>query len=242
VAGPVFNAEHSIKFLPEFMHDIGAAQIPCDVMIFGYTDSSYPQNIFENGSFIKKELERLVLGVYKKMPIWNCEWRCSPADVLSPQIAGKISEEEKSAWVLSYGAQVKTLMRNIWDEAVMYRGTRPAVNGLSQNPPDSCFFNLLTGEPKPAYWGCLLFDKMSEATPLQIQVKGNMKDNPITVLAGKSSNNKKLNILIAYWKEHAVGSTVSLHYDINITNFYPTESSTCCLYTVDKSTKKLDAQ
>ncbi len=237
VLGPGLDADQTIRLIPEIMRQIGAAQIPPDVIIFSYRDYNFPQKFFENGTFIRSELDRMVLGAYRGIPIWNVEWNYIPPALFKDS---KLPNEI-SAWTLSHNVQIKTLMQPVWEEGIVYRATRQSLNKYNRNPSESYFFNLEgKGEPLPAYLGWQVFDKMAKMTPVRLQVKGGPKDNSVTVLAAKSSTNKKISVLVSYWRESSSENPANVHYDIDVTSFYPKGASTGKLYVIDKDTKNIE--
>jgi len=240
VVGPSLDADQTIKFIPEIMNKIGALKINPELLIFSYRDYNSPQKIFENASFIRREIDRLVLGNYKGIPLWCVEWNWSP--IYTPlQDKKDATPADISAWIMSHNIQTMTLARPYWDASIIYRANRQAISSALPEPSNSYYFDLdAKGEPKPAYFALMAINKLLKETPLCLPVKGGTKENLITLLAAKSLNSKKLIMLLTYWKESNIGVPGSVRYSIDVANFSFKEGNKGKLYILDKNTKNME--
>lgn len=237
VVGPGLDAEQTIKFIPEIMNRLGALKINPEILVFAYRDYNNPQKMSENASFIRKEIDRMVLGEYRGIQLWNVGWNWS---FFYPPLQGRknVTANDVSAWIMAHNLQCKTAVQPYWDFAVVNRASRGAMNAALPQPPDSFYFNLDgKGEPKPAYFGWMAMEKISRETPVRLHVKGGTKDNLLTVLAAKSSNGRKLHILVTYWKETPDGAPSVLRYSVDVANFYQKEGSRGKFYSIGRNSK-----
>ncbi len=235
--GPGLDSEYALRYIPEIMNKFGALKINPRSIIFSYRDYNPPQKLFENASFIRKEIDRMVLGDYRGVPIWNVEWNWF---TFRPPLEGKknVTPNEVSSWIMAHNIQSKTLAQPYWSDAILYRLTRASMCRFNPKPQDSLYFNLdSNGEPKPAYFGLVAMDKIAKETPVRLSVKTASKDSLVTVLAAKSQNGRKLHLLVAYWNEKSEGVPYSIKYSIDVENFSQKEGLRGKLYVIDKNTK-----
>jgi hypothetical protein len=243
VVGPGLDAEHTLKYIPEIMTKLSALKINPEILIFSYRDYNSPGKLLENASFIRREIDRMVLGNYRGMPIWNVEWNAFALFPPSIQNKKDTGTDEVSAWIMAHNIQTKTLVQPYWNEAMVFRANRAAMNKITEKPADSFYFNLDSkGEVRPAYLGWLAMDKIAKETPIRLKVQQERKDSLVTVLAAKSQNGRKLQLLVSFWKETADGISTSIRYSIDVANFRQRAGSTGRLYVIDKNSKALEVK
>lgn len=239
VLGPGLDAEQTIRFIPEFMNKIAAVKVNPSLVIFTYKDYNTPQKIFENASFIRKEIDRLVLGNYRGIPLWCTEWNWS--SYYSPlQDSKNISSAQVSAWIMSHHIQTMTLAQPYWDASIIYRGNREAPSQPLPSLNNSYYFDFNNKvSVKPAYFALAAMNKIYKETPVRLPVKGGTKENLITLFAAKSANSKKLILLLSFWKERAESVPAMIRYSVDVSNFQFNEGQRGKLYIIDKNTKSL---
>lgn len=215
--------QDDLKLLDSFLAYVKAHNVPFD--IFSYHNYDSPTEQLHVAEAVR---QRLDAAGFVSVLLWNSEWNMWEANIPA---AIRSNELLHSAYIAAHNAQTKTLLQDLWSEAIIYRANRPANQGTGPTPYEDMYFSS-DGTPKPAYFGWLIFKQMADETPQRLQATSSTETGS-TVLAGKSADSSRMNVLVTVW------SSQSETYRLLVTGFVPNARYTFERYVVDQATTAL---
>lgn len=213
--------------LDEFFNYVKTNKLLLDV--FSYHTYTSPADHLRTVQIIRQHLN--ALG-FTNVPLWNSEWNWT-AGVIPQEISATRDQKYLSAFHAAHNAQTKTLAQDLLSEAIVYRANRGAPRPSNPTPSEYMYF-FPDGAPKPAYFEWLIFSQIARETPRRLSVNG--PTGTPTLLAGRSEDGKKLELLLSHWTQN---SPSTQDYSVRIMGLTSSERWSAQRFVVDRETNEL---
>jgi hypothetical protein len=221
--------ESRIRLVDSFLEYARARD--CFPDIFTYHSYDAPEGQLTIARALRERLNRAGLG---HVPLWNSEWNLAPS-VLPPDLrnlARRLTERgirdwgqsttwphyypetaelmrrgafRYSAFIGVHNAQTRTMLQDVCEEMITYRGNRGAARH-GKRGSEYMYFQA-DGSPKPAYWSWVAFRRLADSTPHRLATSAAA---PVTLLAGKSEDGARWSLLAASSDERSIAGSITV--------------------------------